>query len=158
MMVDLFDRALKLYLLAWLDFELVSAGDMAALAALNHSLRDCYLGYFREQHTKRVMDKARRKNRSPTLSENFRPEIISLTALLLHMPKRDGLTDDQLPCVRKYGGSVVSLLTGGLDPSLAEMRNLMMHGNPFGSAYRSGLLEVVRDLIEYAYRHKIAGT
>src|ERR1051326_7620046 len=149
-MGDLFDRALKLYLVAWLDFDLVTAGDMAALAALEHSLRDCYLGYFREQHIKKVVGKAASEKRSPTLAENFRPERVLLADLLRHMHKRDGLTDDQLPCVRKYGGSVVRLLTGEADPSLAAMRNDRMHGNPFGSGYRSGLLESVHDLIEYA--------
>jgi hypothetical protein len=41
-MADLFDRALKLHLVAWLDFDLVTAGEMAALTALEHSLCDCY--------------------------------------------------------------------------------------------------------------------
>jgi hypothetical protein len=154
-MVDLFDRALKLYLIAWLDFDLVTAGEMAALAALEHSLRDCYLGYFRERHKKRIVAKAASEKRSPTLAENFRPERVLLADLLQHMHKQDGLTDDQLPCVRKYGGSVIRLLTSKADPSLADMRNVRMHGNPFGSGYRSGLLEVVHDLIEYAYRDRI---
>lgn len=154
-MVDLFDRALKLYLAAWLDFDLVTAGEMAALATLEHSLRDCYLGYFRDRHTKKVVEKANNEKRSPKLEENFRPERISLAALLRHMHERDGLTDDQLPFVRKYGGRVISLLTCEADLSLADMRNVRMHGNPFGSGYRSGLLELVHDLIEYAYRDRI---
>jgi hypothetical protein len=156
-MTDLFDRALKLHLVAWLDFEFASAGQMPAFAALELSLRDRYLGYFAERHKKRVAATALSEKRSPTLADNFRPEQISLTDLLLHMRKRDGLTDDQLPCVRKYRGivSVVRLLTGEAKPSLADMRNAEMHGNPFGSGYRSGLLEVVRDLIEYAYRDAI---
>ena len=60
-MADLFDRALKLYLTAWLDFDLVTAGEMVALAALEHSLRDCYLGYFRERHTEEVVARAKRR-------------------------------------------------------------------------------------------------
>jgi hypothetical protein len=155
-MVDLFDRALKLYLIAWLDLDLVTAGEMAALAALEHSLRDCYLGDFRERHNKRIVAKAKSEKRSLTLEENFRPEGITLAALLQHMHERDGLTDNQLPFVRKYGGSITRLLTGEADPSLADMRNVRMHGNPFGSGYRSGLLELVRDLIEYAYRDRIS--
>jgi hypothetical protein len=154
-MVDLFDRALKLYLAAWLDFDLVTTGEMAALAALEHSLRDCYLGDFRDRHNKKVVARAKSKKRSPKPDENFRPESIRLDALLKHMYQRDGLTDDKLPCVQKYGGSVMRLLTEEADPKLAEMRNVRMHGNPFGSGYQSGLVEVVRDLIEYAYRDRI---
>ena len=154
-MADLFDRALKLYLAAWLDFDLVTAGEMAALVALEHSLRDCYLGDFRERHKKKIVARAKSEKRLPTLEENFKPEKIPLAALLRHMHERDGLTDDQLPYVRKYGGSIMRLLTGEADPSLAEIRNVRMHGNPFGSGYTSGLLELVHDLIEYAYRDRI---
>ena len=114
-MVDLFDRALKLYLAAWLDFDLVTAAEMAALAALEHSLRACYLGDFRERHNKKAVAKAKSEKRELKLEENFRPERISLATLLRHMHERDGLTDDQLPCVRKYGGSVTTLLTGEAD-------------------------------------------
>jgi hypothetical protein len=154
-MTDLFDRAMKLYLAAWLDFDLVTEGEMAALAALEHSLRDCYLGNFRERHTKKVVARAKSEKRQPKLEEKFRPDGIPLAALLKHMHQRDGLTDDQLPCVQKYGGSVMRLLTDDADPNLAEMRNVRAHGNPFGSGYQSGLLELVRDLIEYAYRERI---
>ncbi len=157
-MVALFDRALKLHLVAWLDFDLITSGEMAALAALEHSLRDCYLGHFREEHNKAVVAKAAKAKRSPTLKENFRPESVSLAALLRHMHEHDGLRNDQLPFVRKYGGSVMRLLTGESDPSLADMRNARAHGSPFGSDYRSGLLELVRDLIEYAYRGRIEET
>lgn len=152
---DLFDRALKLYLVAWLDFDLVAAGEMAALAALEHSLRDCYLGHFRDEHLKKVVARAKSERRDPTLKENFRPETVPLAKFLSHMHTQDGLTDEQLPCVRKYGGSIVKLLTGEAKPGLAETRNVRMHGNPFGSGHRSGLLELVRDLIEYAYRDLI---
>ncbi len=154
-MTDLFDRALKLYLAAWLDFDLVVAGEMAALAALELSLRDCYLGYFRERHTEKVRARAKSEKREPKLSENFRAERVGLADLLRHMPERDGLTNDQLPCVRKYGGDIMSRLTGEADPTLGETRNARAHGNPFASGYQSGLLEVVRDLIEYAYRGRI---
>ena len=50
-----------------------------------------------------------------------------------HMHEQDGLTDYQLPSVRTYGGSVLCRLSGKAKPSLAEMRNVRMHGNPFGS-------------------------
>lgn len=157
-MADLFDRALKLYLAAWLDFDLVTAGEMAALAALEQSLRDCYLGYFRERHTAKVVARAKAEKREPTLKENFRPETVPLAMLLRHMHEQDGLIDDRLSSVRKYGGSVLRLLIGGANPNLAEMRNVRMHGNPFGSGYTSGLLELVHDLIEYAYRDRVCET
>jgi hypothetical protein len=32
------------------------------------------------------------------------------------------------------------------------VRNVRVHGIPLGSGYQSGLIEAVRDLIEYAYR------
>jgi hypothetical protein len=155
-MVDLFDRALKLYLAAWLDFDLVTAGEMAAFAALEHSLRDCYLGDFRARHTEKVVARAKSEKRLPTLKENFEPKNVSLFALIEHMHRRDGLTDDLLPCVRKYGSSVMKLFTDEADPNLADMRNVRAHGHPFGSGYMSGLLELVRDLIEYAYRDRIS--
>lgn len=154
-MVALFDRALKLYLVAWLDFDLITSAEMAALAALEHSLRDCYLGHFREQHNKAIVAKAVKEKRLPSVEENFKPEKIPLAVLLRHMHEHDGLTDDKVSCVRKYGVSVMKLLTGESDPSLASMRNARAHGNPLGSDYRSGLLELARDLIEYAYRRRI---
>lgn len=155
-MVNLFDRALKLYLAAWLDFDLVTAAELAAFAALEHSLRDCYLGFFREQHATKAV--ARARNAGLKIGKNFRPEGIPLAMLLKHMHQRDGLTDDQLTCVRKYGGSVMRLLTDEPDPGLADMRNIRAHGGPLGSGYQSGLLDLVRDLIEYAYRARIQAT
>lgn len=155
-MADLFDRALKLYLAAWLDFDLITAAEMASLSALEHSLRDCYLGEFHAQHMKKMVARAKSEKREPRLNENFRPESISLNSLLQYMHQRDGLSDDQLPCVRKYGGSILRLLNGETNPGLADMRNVRAHGNPFGSGYQSGLLEVVHDLLEYAYRSSIS--
>jgi hypothetical protein len=157
-MADGFDLAIKLYLLAWFDFDLVTAGELAALAALEHVLRDCYLGELRERHTRKVVAKAAREKRDPTAKEAFKPESIKLAVLLNHMVESDGLTDDQLPCVRRYGGSIVGRLklNSGAKPSLADIRNVRGHGNPFGSGYQSGLLEAVHNLIEYAYRERIS--
>ncbi|WP_051956084.1 hypothetical protein [Beijerinckia mobilis] len=154
-MVDLFDRALKLYLAAWLDFDLVVAGEMAAFAALEHSLRDRYLNSFRQRHMEKVIARAKREKREPMLNENFRHDSVKLSDLLQHMHQHDKLTDDLLPCIRKYGGSVMRRLTDKGSPALAELRNDRAHGNPFGSEYQSGLLELIRDLIEYAYRDRI---
>jgi hypothetical protein len=82
---------------------------------------------------------------------------ISFKHTLLYMVEHDGLTDDKLPMHRRCGGgSVVSRLTGKTKPSLADIRNDLAHGYPFDGLPWSGALELVRDLIEYAYRGVIA--
>jgi hypothetical protein len=43
------------------------------------------------------------------------------------------------------------VMTGECKPSLAKRRNDLAHGAPFGSPC-AGLFELVRDLIDYAYR------
>jgi hypothetical protein len=53
-------------------------------------------------------------------------------------------------------GSIVKRVTGEVKPSLADLRNDPAHGYPFDGLPSSGLLEVVRDLIDYAYRDMIA--
>lgn len=87
-----------------------------------------------------------------------------LGSLIAHMVEKDGLTDDQLPICHKYGGgSIVRNLyetrddrkvRGSAAPpmNLVERRNRASHGDPFDSMPAAGLIEVVRDLIEYAYR------
>jgi hypothetical protein len=75
-----------------------------------------------------------------------------LAALLKHLVEKDGLTDDRVPMVRRYGGTVVTRLTGDVKPSLSEIRNSLAHGYPFDALPWSGLLELIRDLIEYVYR------
>jgi hypothetical protein len=47
---------------------------------------------------------------------------------------------------------VISRITGDAEPSLADLRNDSAHGAPFDGFPQSGLLELVRDLIDYAYR------
>jgi len=68
------------------------------------------------------------------------------------MVEGDFLTDDKLPIVQKYGGSVIGFLTGEAKPTLADRRNDLAHGYAFDGWPCGGLLEVTRDLIEYAYR------
>lgn len=75
--------------------------------------------------------------------------------LLKYMCEHDGLADDKLPFVRKYGGNITQLLIEKVRPSLIKMRNTRAHGTPFGSGYPPGLPELVHDLIEYAYRERI---
>jgi hypothetical protein len=127
-----FERAQKLYLLTWIEFDLIKAGELLALSALELALRDRY------------GDKVRRSNGA-----------IHFADLLKYMPEHDELTDDKLPIIRRCGGSVVTLLTGARRPSLANIRNEMAHGDPFDGLPWAGLIELVRDLIEYAYRDLI---
>ena len=47
---------------------------------------------------------------------------------------------------------VIDPLTGEATPSPANLCNEAAHGAPFHSFPRSGLLELIRDLIDYAYR------
>jgi hypothetical protein len=87
-----------------------------------------------------------------------------LYKLLEYLVDGDGLTDAQLPFTQRYGGSIIPVLHRGRAtrnelnradasrPTLAEVRNSLAHGDPFDGLPWSGLLELVRDLIEYAYR------
>ena len=129
-----YDRALKLHLLAWIDFDIIKAGEIVALTTLELALKDRY------------GDKVKDKRGN-----------ISLDRLLRYMVEADDLTDDKLPMQRRCGlGSIVKRLTGEVRPALANLRNDLAHGYPFDGLPSSGLLEVVRDLIDYAYRNMIA--
>ena len=126
-----FERSQKLHLLAWIDFDLIKAGELVAMTALELALKDRY------------GNEAKRRNGS-----------IHFADLLHHMVAHDGLTDDKVPMNQRCGrGSVVvGRLTGHLKPTLADIRNSMAHGDPFDSSPWAGLLELVRDLIDYNYR------
>ncbi|HTV67751.1 MAG TPA: hypothetical protein VMF90_04370 [Rhizobiaceae bacterium] len=126
-----FARAQTLYLLGWVDFSVVKAGELAALIALELAVMDRYGG---------------------GISKNKR----SFAALLKYMVDTDGLTDAQIPMVVRCGGTAVGQLTGETHPTLAERRNSLAHGDPFDGLPTGGLLELVRDLINFAYRHYIA--
>lgn len=148
-----FRRAQRLYLLAWIDFGLVKAGELVALTALELALKDRYGGFFIQQD----MQKSGKQNHSERTP--------SLAQLLEHMVQKDGLTDESLPFTKLYGGSVISLLyesKASRDAAkkssmpkpitLAGIRNSLAHGDPFDGLPWGGLLELIRDLIEYAYR------
>jgi hypothetical protein len=124
-------RAQTLYLLGWADVGLIKAGELAALIALELAVMDRYGGQI-----------AKRKR--------------SFAALLTHMVEVDGLSDAQIPMVARCGGTAVGQLTGGTRPTLAERRNSLAHGDPFDGLPIGGLLELVRDLINFAYRDYIA--
>jgi hypothetical protein len=80
----------------------------------------------------------------------------NFAALLKYMVDSDGLTDAQIPMVVRCGGIAIGQLTGETHPNLAERRNSLAHGDPFDGLPTGGLLELVRDLINFAYRHYIA--
>lgn len=148
---DKFRRAQRLYVLAWLDADLVKVGELVALTALELALTDRYGGFFRQQLAQ--AGNKQKRTRRPMLHD-----------LLEYLVAGDGLTDTQLPFTQCYGGSVIPALrhrratqgdsnSGGASrPTLADVRNSLAHGDPFDGLPWSGLLELVRDLIEYAYR------
>ena len=127
-----FARAQTLYLLGWVDFSVVKAGELAALIALELAVMDRY-GW-------RISKKKKR----------------SFASLLKYMVDSDGLTDTQIPMVVRCGGTVLGQLTGETHPTLAERRNSLAHGDPFDGLPTGGLLELVRDLINFAYRDYVS--
>ncbi|CAE6858195.1 MULTISPECIES: hypothetical protein [Paraburkholderia] len=124
-------RAQKLYLLGWIDADLIKAGELVALTTLELALMDRYGTHF--------------KKRKRTFA-----------AVLKHLVDADGLTDAQIPVVARCGGSAIGQLIGTVKPTLAQRRNSMAHGDPFDGFPVGGLLELVRDLITFSYRHFIA--
>jgi hypothetical protein len=66
----------------------------------------------------------------------------------------DGLTEDLIPMNRRCGppSKVLGMVTGETSPSLWDIRNDLAHGVPLNESPWAGLLELVRDLINYAYR------
>lgn len=126
-----FRRAQMLYFFAWIYFDLIKAGELAALATLELALNDRY------------GEKVKKRGRYRSFAD-----------LLAHMVQ-DGLTDEKIPMIRRCGGTAIGFITGDLKPSLAEIRNEQAHGYPFDGLPRGGLLELVRDLIHYAYRDMV---
>lgn len=140
-------RAQKLYLLAWLDIDLIKAGELVAFTALELALNDRYGGKV----------PARGKPRKPNMTS--KPPAKALADLLDHMVTQDGLTDAHIPMIARNGGTVVDRLRLDRDggppvakPTLSQIRNDLAHGYPFDGFPRSDILELVRDLIQYAYR------
>ncbi len=146
---DRYRRAQRAYFWAWIHFDFIKLGELAALASLELALR------------KRYAFKIRRTGR------------VKFPELLKHLVEKDDLSDDKLPIVQKFGGAVVVNLYEtdearkvrvGTPPkvvvpappmTLVEIRNRAAHADPFDTAPWCGLLEVVRDLIEYAFRESI---
>ena len=141
-----FERAQKQYLLAWIDRDFIKAGELAALIALEYAVKDRY-GH-----------KAPKPNKKKKMSD-LKVETAPFADLLKFMVEHDGLTNERIPMIRSCNNPAakgVEFLTGELRPSLADRRNSAAHGDPFDGSPIGGLLELVRDLIEYAYRDWIA--
>ncbi|NSY94316.1 hypothetical protein G6L60_01180 [Agrobacterium tumefaciens] len=128
-----FRRAQALYLLGWIDLDVLKAGELAALIALELTVMDRY------------GDQIPKKKRS-------------FATLLKHMVDVDGLDDAHIPMIVRTGGTAIGFVTGASEPSLSQRLNGMAHGDPFDGLPVGGLLELVRDLINYAYRDFIANT
>ncbi|MCP1848187.1 MULTISPECIES: hypothetical protein [unclassified Bradyrhizobium] len=126
-----FARAQTLYLMGWIDVGVLKAGELAALIALELTLMDRY------------------GSQIPKKKRSF-------ATLLKHMAEADGLTDAHIPMIIRTGGTAIGFITGDAEPSLSQRRNSMAHGDPFDGLPVGGLLELVRDLINYAYRDFIA--
>ena len=151
--VQKFERAIKLYLVAWVDMDLLKAGELVAMTALELVVKDRYLHKAVVPRREAVIQKAKKSSKEPTKKDFERADQISFFDLLKFMVDHDDLTDDKLRIVQRAGGgSVIAGLIGDVKPGLAGIRNRMAHGHPFDTMPWAGLLEVVRDLIEYAYR------
>lgn len=128
-----YSRAQRVLLMAWIDPDLIKAAELVAMTALELALA--------ERHA------ARHRRKAPRFS-----------ILLRELIERDGLSDDQIPMVARCGGSAIGRLTDEVHPSLREIRNSLAHGDPFDGLPVSGLIELARDIIEFAYRDYIAAS
>lgn len=144
-----FERAQKLFLLGWLDADLIKGAELVALTTLELALRDRFGSVVRPLKMKKVEPSSPRSLMAAAPRYSF-------DALLRHMVDKEGLTDAQIPMIARCGGTAIGQLTGETTPTLAERRNAMAHGDPFDGMPTSGLLELVRDLIMFAYRSYLA--
>lgn len=114
-----YDRAKRLYALSWLDLDLMKAGELAAMTALETALKERYAGVIRKER--------------PMLGD-----------LLQHLVLKDGLENTELPFTRRYGGKAADLLYESeakrkarqvygepAQPTLLSIRNGLAHGDPF---------------------------
>src|SRR6516165_1957976 len=131
---DRYYRAQKAYFWAWVHFDFIKLGELAALAALELALKERYAF------------KIRRTGRRVQFYE-----------LLKYLVEKDGLTNDKSPIVQKYGGNVVcnlyepdeariaregtprKVLVPEAPMTLVEIRNRAAHADPFDTAPWGGL-------------------
>ena len=106
-----FERAQKLYVLAWVDFDLIKAGELVALTALELALTDCYAGKESGRRRELGAAKAEKEKRPIAKSELCWIGYTTFADLLKLMVERDGLTGDQIAMNRRCGPA--SKLIGG---------------------------------------------
>ena len=89
----------KLHVLAWLDFDVIKAGELIAFTALELALKDRY-GL-----------QVKRRQRKSLFSD-----------LLIHMATVDGLDESKVPMNQRCGpaSKVIARSTEGIKPSLAD--------------------------------------
>ena len=152
-----FDLAQKLYAYGWFEYGFIKSGELAAVVALELALLERY-GHL-------VPDAQSGKRKKSPAKPKAKPRTPMFHDLLHYMVENDGLTDSALPSARLYGSPVVSRLYEsekerearqgtfiGPPTTLVGIRNGLAHGDPYDGLPWGGLLELVRDLIEYAYR------
>ncbi len=140
-------RAQKFYLVGWIDLDLAKAGELVALTALELALNDRYGADVKPLP---------RKQLDPSTAPMATPPRRSFNVLLKHMVTKDGLTDGQIPMIARCVSTAIGQLTGETKPTLADRRNALAHGDPIDGLPTGGLLELVWDLIGFAYRHYLA--
>ena len=118
-------------------------------------MRDRYGGGEIERQKKILAEKEKKAKNEVTKDQWSRAEKTRFANLLKYMVEHDGLTEEKVPINRRCGhnSKVIGLLTGKTEPPLAKIRNNLMHGVPYDDP-RPGLLELVRDLIDYAYSYR----
>jgi hypothetical protein len=126
-------RALTLYELAWLSYDILKAGELAVLVALELGLLNQY-------------GAAAKPTQKP--SKNGEPVRASLSQLFRYMRTYDSLTPAVIPALAR--NNVIDIKP--ILENLLRIRNGLAHGDPFDGHHQVGLLELVRDLIDYAYR------
>ena len=144
-----FERAQKLFLLGWIDADLIKGAELVALTTLELALKDRFGHVVPRLHGKKI--------EPPTPQGTMaQPVRCSFKALLKHLVDGEGLTDAQIPMIVRCGGTAIGQLNGETKPTLDDRRNAMAHGDPFDGMPTSGLIELVRDLIMFAYRGYLA--
>jgi hypothetical protein len=128
-----YQRALTLYELAWFSYDVIKAAELAALVALELALLNQY-------------GLAARPTRKP--KKNGEPVRASLSELLRHMQTHDGLAPFVIPSLARNGVTEIKPIL----EILLRIRNGLAHGDPFDGHHQVGLFDLVRDIIDYAYR------
>jgi hypothetical protein len=144
-----FERAQKLFLLGWIDTDLIKGAELVALTTLELALKDRFGHVVPRLPTRKVDPRSAEAMTAQPIRYSFK-------ALLRHLVETEGLTDAQIPMIARCGGTAIGQLTGKMKPTLEERRNAMAHGDTFDGLPTSGLIELVRDLIMFAYRHYLA--